>query len=80
MEKECTSPIQTILNGSNYLAWSQAMRSFLKGKRIQRYVNGDFTIPTKEKDETDCKFKDRIEKWDVKNHQAITYFRKLFSL
>nr|XP_017242655.1 PREDICTED: uncharacterized protein LOC108214919 isoform X3 [Daucus carota subsp. sativus] len=75
MEKENSSPIQTILNGSNYLTWSQAMRSYLKGKRLWRYVNGDFTIPTKEKDETDSKFKDRIEEWDVKNHQAITYFR-----
>ena len=51
------------------------MRSFLKGKRLWRYVNGDFTIPTKEKDEADSKFKDRIEEWDVKNHQAITFFR-----
>ena len=75
MEKENSSPIQTILNGSNYLTWSQAMRSYLKGKRLWRYVNGDFTIPTKEKDETDSKFKDRIEEWDVKNHQAITFFR-----
>ncbi|WOG96566.1 hypothetical protein DCAR_0415902 [Daucus carota subsp. sativus] len=75
MEKENCSPIQTILNGSNYIIWSQAMRSFLKGKRLWRYVNGDFTIPTKEKDEADSKFKDRIEEWDVKNHQAITFFR-----
>nr|XP_017251186.1 PREDICTED: uncharacterized protein LOC108221814 [Daucus carota subsp. sativus] len=75
MEKENSSPIQTILNGSNYITWSQAMRSFLKGKRLWRYVNGDFTIPTKEKDEADSKFKDRIEEWDVKNHQAITFFR-----
>ncbi|WOH12602.1 hypothetical protein DCAR_0832108 [Daucus carota subsp. sativus] len=73
--KENSSPIQTILNGSNYITWSQAMRSYLKGKRLWRYVNGDFTIPTKEKDETDSKFKDRIEEWDVKNHQAITFFR-----
>ncbi|WOH13399.1 hypothetical protein DCAR_0832909 [Daucus carota subsp. sativus] len=73
--KENSSPIQTILNGSNYITWSQAMRSFLKGKRLWRYVNGDFTIPTKEKDEADSKFKDRIEEWDVKNHQAITFFR-----
>ncbi|WOH05162.1 hypothetical protein DCAR_0624576 [Daucus carota subsp. sativus] len=75
MEKENSSPIQTILNGSNYIIWSQAMRSFLKGKRLWRYVNGDFTIPTKENDEADSKFKDRIEEWDVKNHQAITFFR-----
>ncbi|KAL8155967.1 hypothetical protein AgCh_001136 [Apium graveolens] len=58
-----------------FSAWSQAMRSFLKGKRIWRYVNGDFTIPNKEKDELESKFKDRIEEWDVKNHQVITFFR-----
>ncbi|WOH02105.1 hypothetical protein DCAR_0521493 [Daucus carota subsp. sativus] len=75
MERENSSPIQTILIGSNYLSWSQAMRSFLKGKRLWRYVNGDFTIPTKENDESDSHLKDRIEEWDVKNHQAITYFR-----
>ncbi|KAJ4952783.1 hypothetical protein NE237_029615 [Protea cynaroides] len=41
-------PIQTIFNGSNYVAWSQAMQS-------------------KEK------LQDRLEEWDSKNHQAITW-------
>ena len=37
------------------------MRSYLKGKKLWRYVNGDFTILIKEKDETNSKFKDGIE-------------------
>lgn len=37
------------------------MHSFLKGKRLWRYVNGDFTIPVKEKDEADSKFKNHIK-------------------
>ena len=36
-------PIQTILDGSNYVPWSQEMSSFLKGRRLWHYAFGDIT-------------------------------------
>ncbi|KAK3003862.1 hypothetical protein RJ639_019499 [Escallonia herrerae] len=38
-------PISIILDGSNYILWAQAMRSFIKGKKLWRYLTGDITIP-----------------------------------
>lgn len=62
MDKSDHRPsIQTILNGTNYLAWSQAMCSFLKGQKTWCYVTDVFTILTQQKDETREKFQDRLE-------------------
>uniref|UniRef100_A0A2N9HVC5 CCHC-type domain-containing protein n=1 Tax=Fagus sylvatica TaxID=28930 RepID=A0A2N9HVC5_FAGSY len=62
-------------NGHNYLLWSQDMHSFLKGHRLWRYVTGEIQAPVRSKDEDDTKFADRLEDWDCKNHQIITWFR-----
>ncbi|GKV15773.1 hypothetical protein SLEP1_g26525 [Rubroshorea leprosula] len=51
------------------------MRSFLKGRKLWRYITGDITLPQKVTDETDKKYIDRLEDWDSKNHQIITWFR-----
>lgn len=76
MEKpEISTPITTILTGSNYNVWVQGMKSFLIGRKLWRIVTGDITKPTKEKEETAAKFADRLEDWDSKNHQIITWFR-----
>nr|GEV68538.1 ribonuclease H-like domain-containing protein [Tanacetum cinerariifolium] len=57
MEKhENAPPIQTTLNGPNYLEWSKAMRSFLKGKKCWRYVTGDITTLEIKPDESNDKF------------------------
>ncbi|KAJ6392554.1 hypothetical protein OIU84_026837 [Salix udensis] len=76
MEKSGISqPIATVLSGSNYNLWIQGMKSFLIGRKLWRIITGDITKPTKEQDETDTKFADRLEDWDSKNHQIITWFR-----
>ncbi|KAK2981526.1 hypothetical protein RJ640_023548 [Escallonia rubra] len=68
-------PISIILDGSNYILWAQAMHSFIKGKKLWRYLTGDITIPVKTADEPQLKFDERLDYWDSKNHQIITWFR-----
>jgi hypothetical protein len=62
MEKlDISQPITTILFGSNYNIWIQGMKSFLIGRKLWRIVTRDITKPTKEKDESDTKFTNRLE-------------------
>jgi hypothetical protein len=78
MEKsEVTRPITIILDGSksNYNQWSEAISGFLKGRRLWRYVTGDKKCPTRSTGETDETYADKLEEWDSKNHQIITWFR-----
>lgn len=76
MEKvEVIQPIKTILDGLNYAIWSQEMSSFLKGKRLWRIVSGSIAKPSKEKDEDDNTYWERLEDWDSKNHQILTWIR-----
>lgn len=70
-----TLPIPIVLNGSNYTHWVEAMRGFLKGRRLWRYVTGDMECPTKGTEETKESYADKLEEWDSKNHQIITWFR-----
>ena len=50
-------PINTILEGNkNYLSWSQAMRSFLKGRMLWHYYTGAVTILVKGASEEDAAF------------------------
>ncbi|GKV11664.1 hypothetical protein SLEP1_g22904 [Rubroshorea leprosula] len=51
------------------------MRSFLKGRKLWQYVTGDIKLFEKSVEEPDDKFVDRLEEWDSKNHQIITWFR-----
>ena len=51
------------------------MRGFLKGRKLWRYVTGDIKCPTQFLAETDAAYADRLEEWDSKNHQIITWFR-----
>uniref|UniRef100_A0A2N9FH94 Reverse transcriptase Ty1/copia-type domain-containing protein n=1 Tax=Fagus sylvatica TaxID=28930 RepID=A0A2N9FH94_FAGSY len=39
------------------------------------YVTGEIQAPVCSKDEEDTKFADRLEDWDCKNHQIISWFR-----
>ncbi|GAU28444.1 hypothetical protein TSUD_54950 [Trifolium subterraneum] len=76
MEKsEVTRPITIILDSSTYDQWAEAISGFLKGRRLWRYVTGDKKCPTKSANETDEAYADRLEEWDSKNHQIITWFR-----
>ncbi|KAL0544483.1 hypothetical protein IC582_019599 [Cucumis melo] len=49
------------------------MKSFLIGRKLWRIVTGDITKPTKQDKEDDSKFIKRLEEWDSKNHQIITW-------
>ena len=76
MEKvDVVLPIKTILDGSNYVICSQEMSSFLKGRRLWQYVSGDIAKPTEQQNETDVAFFERLEDWDSKNHQILTWIR-----
>ena len=56
-----SKPIQTTFDGTNYLLWADEMRSFLKGRKLWRYVSGDIVKPTKLDNESDKEFNDRFE-------------------
>ncbi|KAL0550370.1 hypothetical protein IC582_014879 [Cucumis melo] len=74
MEKsEIARPISTILDGTNYITWANQMKSFLIGRKLWRIVTGDIIKPTKQDKEDDSKFIERLEEWDSKNHQIITW-------
>ncbi|CAL5387066.1 unnamed protein product [Camellia sinensis] len=77
---DASHPISVILNGSNYVLWAQAMSSFLKGKKLWRIVTGDVAKPVKDSATTEtpvhtATYEDRLEEWDSKNYQIITWFR-----
>ena len=61
--------------GGNFSQWSQAMCSYLKGRKLWLYVSGDRSIPEKVDKETDSAYAIRIEDWESANHQIITWFR-----
>ncbi|GAV67616.1 UBN2_3 domain-containing protein, partial [Cephalotus follicularis] len=67
-------PITIILDGPNYLRWSSAMKSFLKGRKLWRIVTGDKPTPVKRQDETHDSFADRLEDRDSANHRILTWF------
>ena len=74
-QSELLKTVTTILNGHNYVLWSQYMCSFLKSHRLWHYVTSEIQTPVHSKDEDDMKFADRLKDWDCKNHQIITWFR-----
>ncbi|GFY96520.1 histone acetyltransferase of the CBP family 12 [Actinidia rufa] len=74
-KSEVSRPIIIILDSLNYIPWSQAMFSFLKGRKLWRYVTGDIQAPTQGATETPTEFIVRLEEWDSKNHQIITWIR-----
>ena len=51
------------------------MSSLLKGRKLWCFVTSHFPKPTKQKDEDDNKYLDRLEDWDSKNHQIITWLQ-----
>ena len=68
--------INTVLEGNkNYLSWSQAMRSFLKGHMLQHYYTGVVTIPIKGASEEDAAFLGRMIEWDSHNHMILTWIQ-----
>lgn len=72
---DAAQPIKTILDGTNYVPWSQEMSSFLKGRRLWCYVTSDVSKPVQQTGETDAKLAERLEDWDSKNHKILTWIR-----
>ena len=66
-------PIAITMDGPNYIVWAQSMSSFLKGRKLWRYVTGNITEPVQATGEDATKFAERLEDWDSKNHQIITW-------
>ena len=71
---EVSRPIHVLFNGDNFSQWSQATSSYLKGRKLWRYVSGVRTIPVKEEKEFDAAYDLRLEEWESSNHQIITWF------
>ena len=71
---EISHPILVIFNGDNFVQWSQAMRSYLKGHKLWIYVSGDRPIPEQVDKKTNSAYAIRIEDWESANHQIITCF------
>ena len=65
-------PIDNILDGSNYMLWSQNMEVFLRGRRLWSYVCGDIVAPTQKEGELADKFACRFEDWDSANYRIIS--------
>ena len=72
---EVSRPIHVLFNGDNFSQWSQAISSYLKGRKLWCYVSGVRTIPVKEEKESDAAYDLRLEEWESSNHQIITWFR-----
>ena len=72
---EISRLIHVIFNEDNFDRWSQAMRSYLKGRKLWLYISGDRLIPEQVDKETDSAYAIRIEAWESVNHQIINWFR-----
>ena len=71
---EISRPIHVIFNGDNFAQWSQAMCSYLKGRKLWLYVSGDRPILEQVDKEIDSSYAIKIEDWESANHQIITWF------
>ena len=78
---EISCPINVIFNGDNFTQWSQAMRSYLKGRKLWLYVSGDRPIPEQVDKETDSAYVIQIEDWESVNHRSsLSFVIHLFHL
>ena len=50
------------------------MKSFLIGHKFWRIITDDIVKPVCNTDENDTKYVERLEDWNSKNHQIITWF------
>lgn len=62
------------LDGHNYVLWAQTMCNFIKGRRLWHYIIATIVQPVQKEDEDAEKFVDRLQEWDNRNHQIITWF------
>lgn len=65
MEKTNISfPINVILNGSNYVIWTQKMSNFLKGRKLWQYVTNDIPKPLKKEEMKISNYIALLDEWD----------------
>ena len=74
-QNEILHHVETVLDGTNYMVWSQYMCIFLKGYKIWLYVTWEVKNPVKGASESDEDFTTRLIDWDSKHHQILTWFR-----
>jgi hypothetical protein len=74
-QNEILTHVYVVLDGNNYIVWSQSMHSFLKGCKLYLYVIEDISKPTKVTVEIDDVFRTCLIDWDSKHHQILTWFR-----
>ena len=67
-QNEILHHVQTVLDGTSYMVWSQSMRSFLKGRKLWLYVIGEVKMLVKEAFESDEAFTTRLIDWDSEHH------------
>ena len=60
-DDEISRLIHVIFYGDNFAQWSQAMRNYLKGRKLWFYVSGDRLILEKVDKETNSAYVIRIE-------------------
>ena len=65
---EISRLFHVILNGDNFAHWSQAMRSYLKGRKLWLYISSDRPIPEQVDKETNSAYAIRIKDWESSNH------------
>ena len=73
--KESIQSVRVILDGTNYVSWSNALSRFIKGRRLWRVITGVHTPPIKTEGENDESFDDRLDEWEGKNYQIVTWLR-----
>ena len=74
-KQESIQSVRVILDGTNYVSWSNALSGFIKGRRLWRVITGVHTIPIKREGEDVESFDDRLDEWEGKNYQIITWLR-----
>ena len=65
---EISRPIHVIFNEDNFSQWSQAICSYLKGRKLWLYVSGDRPILEQVDKETNSAYAIQIEDLESANH------------
>lgn len=66
--------IIVIFYNSNYDLWTQEICNFIKGRLLWHIVTSEIKQPDKETFETEDKLTKRLDQWDSKNQQILTWF------
>jgi hypothetical protein len=76
--KDITQPIPTILDGSNYPAWSQNMSRWLEGHYLWEYVSGEKPKPVAGIAEPAAAFSTHLQIWKSIHYRIISWFSNTY--